>query len=199
VVGYVNLSLTNGYNLIANQLDLDGSLTNNTLYSVLGTNLPNNTKTWTYVAGNYSSVTFATSTGKWVGTAAQTNTANAALTPGQGLFVQIPPSASYPQTVTLVGQVLQGTNVQPIIAGYQCISSMFPLSGSFTNIASGYNAANNDKLWTWNTASQGYTSKTYASSTASWVGGAPSYNVGQAFFLQARLATNWVQSFVIPN
>ena len=40
VVGYINLSLTNGYNMVANQLDLDGTMTNNTLTTVFSTNLP---------------------------------------------------------------------------------------------------------------------------------------------------------------
>jgi len=195
VVGYVNLTLTNGYNLIANQLDLDGTMTNNTLYSVLGTNLPNNTKVWTYTPGGYSFCTFLSASSKWSGT---TNPANAALSPGQGVFVQIPAAASYPQNVTLVGQVIQGTNVQPIIAGYQCISAIPPIGGSFqTNIATGYNPANNDKLWIWNPSSQGYTFKTYLTASASWGGGSPVFNVGQAFFLQAKVATNWVQAFTV--
>ena len=39
VVGYYNLSLTNGFQLVANQLDLDGTGVNNTLQSVFGTSL----------------------------------------------------------------------------------------------------------------------------------------------------------------
>ncbi|MCX7723419.1 MAG: hypothetical protein N2379_10260, partial [Verrucomicrobiae bacterium] len=40
VVGYINLTLTNQITLVANQLDLDGTGTNNTVLTVLGTNVP---------------------------------------------------------------------------------------------------------------------------------------------------------------
>src|SRR5882672_6022591 len=40
VVGYINVSYTNKFQMVANQLDLDGSGTNNTVQTVFGTNVP---------------------------------------------------------------------------------------------------------------------------------------------------------------
>src|ERR1044071_5172553 len=61
VVGYINVTLTNGFNLIANQLDLNGTLnfTNNTVTAVLGTNLPANSKAYAYdTSSGYTISTF---------------------------------------------------------------------------------------------------------------------------------------------
>ena len=44
VVGYVNINLTNGVlNIISPALDADGTGTNNTIASVIGTNVPTGT------------------------------------------------------------------------------------------------------------------------------------------------------------
>src|SRR4051812_11081510 len=48
VVGYVNVSLTNGFNMVANQLDLDGTGINNTVTNVVGTNLPVQTRIFAF-------------------------------------------------------------------------------------------------------------------------------------------------------
>src|ERR1043166_2369568 len=67
VVGYINLQLTNGFNLIANQLDLDGTGTNNTLNTSIGTNVPNLTRVYTYQPAsiNYQFATLVS--GVWQG------------------------------------------------------------------------------------------------------------------------------------
>jgi hypothetical protein len=67
VVGYINYNLpTNGTYLIANQLDLDGTGTNNTLQSVLGTSLPNTTTVyvWDGAGWNWNAKLLA---GNWTG------------------------------------------------------------------------------------------------------------------------------------
>src|ERR1700735_5475995 len=66
IVGYVNVPLVAGYNLVANQLDLDGTGTNNSIYTVVGTNLPASTAVLVW---NPSTAAFSTTklsgTGKW--------------------------------------------------------------------------------------------------------------------------------------
>jgi len=95
-----------------------------------------------------------------------------------------------------VGNVIQGTNVSAVVAGYQLVSSIPPISGGVGSTF-GYTPANLDRVWIWNPVSQGYSFKTYTSATATWTGGEPTFNVGDAFFLQAKVATNWVQTFTV--
>jgi hypothetical protein len=190
IVGYVNLTLTNGYNLVANQLDYDGTGTNNTLVTCIGTNLPNGTQAYAYVAGSYVFATYSASAQKWSG---NTNACNAALSVGHGLFIKIPSSATYPQTLTEVGNVIIGTNVNNIAAGYQLCSYAFPISGSIQT-GLNYTPTHGDRVYVYNPVTASYTFSTFNSGTT-WVGGAPNLSVGQAVFLQAAANTNWTQIF----
>jgi len=180
IVGYVNVPLATGYNLIANQLDLDGTGTNNSIYTVVGTNLPANTQVLAWNGSGYSASKL-TAAGKWLpNNQAITN----AMNPGSGFFI-VPPSAT---NVTLVGNVIQGTNSYPIVAGYQIVSPSAPVAGGITTVQ-GYIPSKNDQVLIWN--GTGYTSRKYSGTT--WVGGEPSIAVGQAFFLNASSNNVWNQ------
>lgn len=192
VVGYINLSLTNGYNMVANQLDLDGTMTNNTLTTVFSTNLPKLSAVyaWSTTSGGFLKASFSGTA--WGGNQAA---ANAALTPGAGVFVQIPATATTPITVTTVGQVIQGTNTVPLVAGLNLVSSIAPISGGIGSVL-GYTPNKKDYYLPWNPVTQNYGTKQSYSGTA-WSGGEPTPAVGQAFFLDAAAATSWVQSFTV--
>src|SRR5579859_7839113 len=107
IVGYVNVTLTNGgsgFTLFANQLDFDGTGTNNTLNNVLSTNMPNNTTVYKFnpSTGGYTASSYVTGIG-WL------PDGTATLNPGEGAFINVPTTA----TVTLVGNVLQGNLSTP--------------------------------------------------------------------------------------
>ncbi|MGA3163818.1 MAG: hypothetical protein ABSD77_06460 [Verrucomicrobiota bacterium] len=191
VVGYVQLGLTNGYNFIANQLDLTGTGTNNTLLSCFGTNMPNNTKAFAFVNGGWLGATYNASQAKWVGSA--TNYVNAALNPGGGVMVQIPATPPTNVTVTFVGNVLQGAITNTVNAGYQVISTPFPLSGQCdTNF--GYKPSKNDKIFTWNPSTQLYNSGSIYNGTR-FTPSDPQLAVGQPVFLQASSNNVWGLKF----
>ena len=58
VVGYINVSYTNRFQMVANQLDLDGTGTNNTVQTVFSTNVPGLTTVYTFTPGSgYASAT----------------------------------------------------------------------------------------------------------------------------------------------
>jgi hypothetical protein len=200
VVGYVNIALTNGYNMIANQLDLDGTLTNNTIWTIFGTNMPVGTSIsgWDPAAATFRTTTFLAN-GKWSGTSVITNLVNSQLMPGKGVFVHM----TNIQTLTLVGQVIQGTNSYSLVNGYQQMSSFAPISATISNL--GYLASTGDSYITWNpslnSGNGAYQTKTLLVN-GNWSGspsGQPTPAVGQAFFLRTTNAVPWVQSFVIPN
>jgi hypothetical protein len=196
VVGYVNLSLTNGFQFVGNQLDFDGTGTNNTLATVFGTNLPNSTRLYIYNAGTsaFTSATYLAASGTWIGNTAG---ADAALQPGGGVFLSLPAAAA-PTTVTTVGTVLQGTLSTPYVAGYNIISSKVPLAGGAGALGLTNNASNGDYVYQFQPGSQTYGSKhTYLAATGIWLGGEPQIAVGEAFWYNAKNAGSWTTTFTV--
>jgi hypothetical protein len=195
VVGYINLNLTNGYNLFGNQLDLDGKGTNNTVGGVFGTNLSVNSQVlaWQPGSGTYASIIWAK--GKsGLGWSGDTNVINKALSVGQGVFVKITNNI----VLTEVGNVIQGTNVTPLISGYNLISFVTPISGAIqTNLS--YAPSPNDKVMKWNPATQGYDISTYSKGKSgySWSPSQPVINVGDAIFLSTTNPAAWTNIFNI--
>ena len=200
VVGYVNVTITNGYSLIANQLDFDGTGTNNTLYTCLGTNWPNLTKVYSFTpAGGYKIATFALASHTWTGGAGVTQ-ANQQLAPGGGVFILVPASPTFTNVITMAGQLypvsatpstgftLSGTNVTPVVTGFQIVSDAYPVTGGIQTVL-GYKPTHLDKVYLYNA---GYSIKTFNTGTT-WSGGEPNLQVGQAIYLNSISNTNWTQ------
>lgn len=182
IVGYVNVPLPTGYTLVANQLDLDGTGASNTIYSVLGTNLPPNTQVLAWNGSTYSSSKL-TAAHKWV---PENAAIDAAMSPGSGFFVDVPETTN----VTLVGTVIQGTNNIAINAGYQIVSPIAPIAGGVTSVE-GYVPSKGDQILIWNGSL--YSSKKY--SGTAWIGGEPTFSVGESVFLNAVSNNVWTQTF----
>jgi hypothetical protein len=108
------------------------------------------------------------------------------MNPGSGFFVQIPGSAA--TNVTLVGNVITGTNTYPVVAGYQIVAPSAPIAGTI-DTTNGYKPSKNDKVLVWNGG--GYATKTWTGTT--WVGGDAQLTVGQAVFLNASSNNVWTQ------
>jgi hypothetical protein len=198
VVGYVNIQLTNGFNAVANQMDFDGTGTNNTIYTSIGTNLPTGTKVYAYdpsVPG-YRNVTLLAN-GTWqLGASGPFVTKS--LQPGGGVFVFVPGS-NVSTNLTLTGTVLQETNLTTYPAQYQMVGYAFPVSGYLTtnfnyspNLAVG---ANHDTVLQWNPATQLFTTHRYLG--ASWQAGSPNLGVAESFFLIPDQSTTWTNGFVV--
>jgi hypothetical protein len=195
VVGYVNLTLTNGFQMVANQLDFDGTGTNNSLVTVFGTSLPNLSRAYVYNAtsASFSIATYVASTTTWSGA---TTAAAAALNPGGGVFLSIPATATVPITVTTVGTVLQGSLSTPYAAGFNIISSQVHVDGGAGALGLTNNASNLDYVYQFLPSTQGYGPKhIYVASTGSWSGGEPQFGVGEAFWYNAHVAGDWTVTF----
>jgi len=214
VVGYVQLSLTNGFNMVANQLDFDGTGLNNNLTNVFGTNLPNLTKA--YAFNPATQTYFATATysapggGQWAPGAAGAATA-AGLKPGAGLWIQLPAGQGTPTplTVTLVGNVRQGNNALSVVGGspkkFQIMSLVPPIStgietGTFsTGQPAGYPAASLDAVYFWNAVGKAYfATRTRTPTAGVWQNGEPVPAIGQAFWLASTGNKTWNQNFTVP-
>ncbi len=192
VVGYVNVGLSNGFNLIANQLDYDGTGLNNNVNTVFSTNLPSGANVFAFSGGAFATppANFGTKTG-WSG---NTNAVNTVLKPGGGVFVQI----SSPKTVTLVGNVMQGTPLSNSFpAGFSIIASMVPQSG-LVQTDLGFTPPSGANIIRYNPVTQAYISPPYNfGSKTGWTPSQPSVNVGEAYWLQTSTAGAWVRSFTV--
>lgn len=194
VVGYVSLSLTNGYNLINNPLDLDGTGTNNTVQGVFGSQLPSGSSVYAFAGGAYANPAASyTTKGGWAG---GTNAANAALNTGGGVFIKVPSAA----TVTVVGNVMQGALSTHFINGYNIISSQVPMAG-LMQTGLGYTPTSGDTVYIWNSGAQGYNNPASSYTTkGGWAGGGqPNLAIGQAVFLKSAAGAggNWTTNFTV--
>jgi hypothetical protein len=182
IVGYVNVALPVGYSQIANQLDLDGTGTNNSIYTAIGTNLPSGTQILAWNGSTFTSSKLS-GAGKW---SANSQTFTNAVNPGSGFFINV----SVATNITFVGSVITGTNTYPIVAGYQLIAPSAPVAGAI-GTALGYTPTKNDQILIWNNGTGTYASHKYNGSA--WSAGEPTFSVSEAVFLNAATTTNWTQ------
>jgi hypothetical protein len=119
-VGYVNVPVLPGFNLIANQLNRTGGNTLNSLFSGATTE----SQVFKYLAnGSYTADIFD-GTG-WLD--AETGDPSVrTLNPGEGAFFYL--AGSTPQTITLVGEVPQGNVGISLTPGFSLVSSKVPQS-----------------------------------------------------------------------
>jgi len=192
VVGYINVQMTNpppagltsGYSLVANQLDLDGTGLNNSIYTVVGTNVPAGTVVEAWAGSGFVTSKLLAS-GKW--TPNSQNITNA-MNPGQGFFIVYPSNSSF----TEVGNVVQGTNSYPIVPGNQAVAFKSPISGTI-DTTFGYVPSKGDLVEVW--AGGGFVTHKWLG--ASWSGGDPTINVAQGVFLNAASNNVWQQGFTV--
>jgi hypothetical protein len=187
IVGYVNIPLVVGNNLIANQLDYDGTGTNNTVNTVFPNGLPNKT---IISAWNPNTATFVTaeyfSTSGW-NSGTNSPLVYSALQPGSGFFIKV----SAPTNITLVVNVITGTNTYPVPAGLTVVAPSAPIAGTL-DTTNGFKPNNKDIVDVWVPATSSFTAHEYFT-TSGWGGGDPQLAVGQSVFLKSTANTNWTQ------
>jgi len=202
VVGYINVSLQNGsnpngtFNMIANQLDLDGTGVNNTFNSTLGTNgWVSGTVAYAFAGGGYQASTWNNISKTWGANASVL----AALQPGGGIFLKNGnPASAGPTTVTFVGNVLQGNLSTPVASGFQLISSKVPQAGTLTALGlPSANIGGNSKSYQWDAVNQAYNPIRTVNNISKLWNVEPNLAVGEAIFLSATTATNWTRSFTV--
>jgi hypothetical protein len=166
-VGYVNLTLQPGFNLIANPLNN----TTNDLATLIPTPAAG-TIVYTYDSVNgYTGIPFSARTGKW--------TADPVINPGSGVFVFIAGTAPFP--LTFIGTVPQGTFAQTIPPGFSIQSAPIPVSASLTAAPfTGITPNTGDIIYQFDNVA-GYTGHPFSARTHEWSG---SYTpaVGESFF-----------------
>jgi hypothetical protein len=178
VVGYVNLALPEGFSLIANQLD-NGS--GNLVPDVLA-GVPEGTVVYKWTASGYVQNTL--DFGEWT-------FPDMTLAPGEGAFVLLPAGGA---SVTLVGEVPQGTLTVNFPAGFWIASSHVPQVMDMSDASFSFPAADGDVVYLWSNET-GYTQYTF--DFGAWDPQAPELNVGRAFFFLTSGAKTWTRDFSV--
>jgi hypothetical protein len=185
-VGYVNVTVpASGFAILANPLNQP----TNSLAAVLP-DAPVNTVVYIFDAATQSFSLATKRTTGWTGTGA-----SAMLDPGKGFFIKNPNATD--MTLTFVGEVPQGENLSVSFpAGFSLLGSIVPQAGTLETDLK-FPAAQNDKAYIFNAATQSYTVLTRRASA--WTGGTgePAVAVAQGLFYQAVTAGSWTRSFSV--
>lgn len=149
-VGYVNVSLRAGYNLISNPLNG----TNNNINTIIPV-APGDTVAfrWNTASQSFSQADTYFDVGDpalngWYDGAA--NKSSTVINPGEGFFLQSPTAT----TITFVGDVPQGQLTNSIPSNYSFRSSIVPQSVGLLSV--GFPGVSDMIYQTWNPVAQGY-------------------------------------------
>lgn len=217
VVGYVNIPVSIGYNLISCPLQspdvtssINSALTNATPV------VPANSEvyTWDTVHGHFAPAVYAGGDGNWYDV--DGNAVSNAVPPGAGFFFHLKTLAQQVAdgnasgvsnvTLTVVGTVLQGTNKYPVTAGFNFYGNFEPVVSDLTT--NGWNVHDNDEFYTFagghyspveygvSAASNDGTNSLFTDVDGNTLPAAPGVGAG---FLYRNLGTSnaWTQVFTV--
>lgn len=186
-VGYVQLEIGTGFNLIANTFDAESNVVED-----LFADVPAGTEFFKFTDGAVSTANKANIPGVgdiWSGALAQDT-----LMPGEGIWVRNP---GEPFTQTFVGEVMQGTLTTELPEGFTIASSQVPQEGALVTDLS-FPADSGISVFQFDGA--GFSANTLANIPGVgdiWSGGAePSVTVGEAFWVEAPAGgSTWTREF----
>jgi hypothetical protein len=188
-VGYVNVSLAPGFNLVANQFTASSYAVSNILVSA-----PLGATVFVFVNNNYQTSILDEFGSGWSNPMLQ-------LPLGGGFFIQNPGGAT---TLTMVGEVPQGTLTTSIPAGYSIRSSQVPQMGTVADL--GLVAGGGDVIFRFSATTQNYSqfvNDEFGSGWSSPTGSpvdpveGPTVNVGEAFWYNAVAPLSWARTFTV--
>jgi len=191
-VGYVNKSIPKKagaaltYALLANPLNG----TNNNVNTVIPT-APDGSQLFKFSGGAFQNPEgYITGVGWDPGTAV--------LNPGEGFFIALDNAvATDPTVLTFVGEVPQGTLVNPVPNGYSALSSIVPQAGAVSAVL-GLTAPDGANIFTWNLVNQRYDDPSGYIQGVGWDPSEPVIPVGEAFFfLNPGASYNWTRTFSV--
>lgn len=180
-VGYINITIKPGFNLVGNQL-----IQPSTAISALLPAPPAQTVFYAF-SGGFSSVVFDPDLGGW------DPDPNLPMPYGGGGFI-FNPTAS-PFTMTLVGDVGQGSLANAVPAGLSIKSSKVPQAGGISTVL-GFPAAPFDVVSQFANPG-GYSANTFDPDLGGWDPGEPALTVGEAVFVQSVAGHAWTRVFSV--
>jgi|ADurb_H2B_03_Slu_FD_contig_81_677537_length_734_multi_3_in_0_out_0_1 hypothetical protein len=182
VVGYVNLDLVAGWNLVANPLDAGVNTLN-----VLLQGVPDGTAVMKFASGAFTAgSSYDAEFEEW--------SIDYAINPGEGFFINLPEA----YTATFVGEVKAGNHSVELPAGWSMVASPTPVAGTLDQIGLVLPVVGDtDSVMAWNPTSQSYGSvNSYDGEFEEW-SFSQTVGVGEAFFINKQAASTWTRSFEI--
>ena len=186
VVGYVNVDLLEGWNMIANPLD-----SGNNMLSALISDAPLGTSAYKYADGAYTISFFDYDEDEDENIWSKDFTLN----PGEGVFINAPA----PFVVTFVGEVKAGFHSVTLPAGWNMVSSPTPVAGNLDEIGLTSAVTLGDAVYKYSNLG-GYTISFYEYDEDEdenlWSKDI-NVGVGEAFFLKKAETSVWTRGFEI--
>ena len=196
IVGYINLTVKPGLNLIVNQLEA----ISDDLSSFLP-NPPDGTVVFRYdpFTGSYQDgITFLDGVGWYATSSTKARNISKRIPVGEGFFIYVPTLSA--TTFTLVGEVLlASTNQLP--GGYSLKGSVIPQGDTLLNLD--FPSTENDRVYRWDADGQTfYPPSTFSRDNPGWFPQDPSVRVGEGFLLFrdplfASPENAWVRIFTV--
>jgi len=195
-VGYVNVTLKDGYNLLGNPL----KATNNNHINAVLPNVPDFTGLlkWDNASQQFSAAeTFFD--GQWFD--GNTQPSQTRIAPGEGIFVQNTSGGEV--TITFVGEVEQGSLTNVMAPNYGFYASQVPQAGTLPSLA--FPGADFMTFNSWNPMSQSFNAA-YTYFDGQWFDpntqpNAPTVGVAEGFLISNPDAVpiNWTRNFSVNN
>jgi hypothetical protein len=197
-VGYVNVNIDPGFNMVSNPLNAADNSIQNLFKGIQGT-IPGGLKVFVLdpTSGQFITIQYDDIDNQYI----PVDKAAALLTPGNGVFVFNPGSTQL--KLTFVGEVVQGQNIDnPLPKGFSIKATEVPQDGKPDVL--GLPGQGGDKVFRYNKTTKQYDTYTYDDIDNQWISGAgpglPTIPVGEAFFLfRAQSAGTWHRSFDVNN
>lgn len=208
VVGYVNLPLSSGYNLVSVQFQVGASNGASEVFPAL----PDGTQTYqwdnvnsTFVYNFYDSGGGATPPAQsWYMSDYATPTNAPILKAGTAVFLLLPSAV----TNTVVGNVVSG-NTNNLVSGYNMVGSALPVGGATTNTLFNLNALpDGTQTYRWDQVNNTYIYNFYDTGGGATLPGqswymsdystptnAPSLSVGEGLFFLTPSTFAWTQTY----
>jgi hypothetical protein len=194
-VGYINVTIPEGYSVISCPLISSPDNSLNTLFPASNTAFKG-LKFYLWTNGAYAGA--ASYTTRWVSGGEEQ------LTPGTAGFIYNNPANGVgPITVTFVGQVPAGGTV-PFYPGFNLVSSILPVDGLLnTNLMDFVGQYAGDKVYTYE-GGVGYNPAYSTKLDGAWINVPNITNLASGFFYENAtnqgygfINTNWVESFSV--
>ena len=186
-VGYLNISLQPGFNLISVPLktsdsDIAGMFaTQNTL--------PVGLTVYVMEEGEFFGTTYVASSGQFE----PANISMETIPPGRAFFVYNPLQTQL--TLTFVGEIPQGRLTNSLPAGFSAVAPIVPRSGTLT--AHGFPTEAGDCVYVWDSTNQTFRSSTFDDIDGAWLPKEETFLAGEGFILFKRSPVYWIVDFVL--
>lgn len=185
-VGYVNVTLTPGYNFIANPLlARDNSI--GALFANIQGGVPDALSIYKLVNGNFIVASYF----EMIGNFEPAEAAAEITLPGDGVWVFLPGSAT--RVLTFAGEVQQGDICTDIPQGFSIKSNVIPRAETIEHMNIPHSS--NDAVYVWNPPTRNFTVYQFSDFA---IDTSPTIQVAEAFYLYHTGApTTWCRTFFL--